>query len=228
MQQLVRDRFNADSRVISNGANTALFHPISKSAREEVRKELGVHPGEFCLCYLGSIENWLDLETVVQALVRLKSVRLILIGGPPRSATYLQDILALSEKNGVRERITLTGFKKQAEAARILASCDAAIIPFPLTRELSAVALPDKTFEYLASGIPVISTRLPDVERLFENLIYFYDNVDELVEILQILNSYAEKDLSSKQITTAATYDWKIRSTTYENLIIDLVNNKGN
>jgi glycosyltransferase involved in cell wall biosynthesis len=226
MQHLLRERFGVDSLVISNGANTSLFHPISKSMREEIRTELGVREGEFCLCYLGSIENWLDLEPIVEALVRLDSLRLIMIGGSPRSISYLNDVQAICETKGVKDRVTLTGFKDQAEAARILASCDAAIIPFPLRRELSAVALPDKTFEYLASGVPVISTRLPDLVKLFGNLIYFYDTVDELIGILQLLNSNTRNNHTSDRVIAAAKYDWNKISVNYEKLIVELVAGK--
>ena len=201
MGVLVRNKFGISSVLIPNGANTDLFHPASEDVRRKVRTDLGVRQDEFCLCYLGSIENWLDLESVVHALTQLKSVRLIMIGGPPRSGEYLQSILTLCEEEGVLGRVTSTGFKSQAEAAKILSACDAAIIPFPTNRELSAVALPDKTFEYLASGIPVISTKLPDVQKLFGDLIHFYSSTDELVEILRWLKSHMndeEHDLSEQ------------------------------
>jgi len=223
MQLLVRDRFNVDSLLIPNGVNTELFHPISSNTRDMVRTEIGVRQGEFCLCYLGSIENWLDLESVIHALVSLKSLRLVMIGGPPRSARYLHDMLALCDREGVRERVTLTGFRNQAEAARILAACDAAIIPFSLRHELSAVALPDKAFEYLASGLPAISTRLPDVERLFGKLIYFYDDHDELCSILRGLINHPSKRNLREQLSQAKKYDWKAIAKTYQELISGLV-----
>ena len=228
MQRLVRDRFKTNSILIPNGVNTALFHPISESGRRHVRSELGVEQGEFCLSYLGSIENWLDLETVVQALVGLESLKLILIGGPPRSAGYLGYILDLCEKKRVRERVILTGFRPQAEAAKIVASCDAAIIPFSLKSELSAVALPDKAFEYLASGVPVISTRIPDVEELFRDCVYLYDTKEDLTHILNdLLARSNRKCTSAEQIEKASRYDWRILSEAYERLIVRLVEDEG-
>ena len=224
MQRVVRDRFNVDSVLISNGVNTELFHPISESTRAKVRAELGILRGEFCLCYLGSIENWVDLEGVVQALLHLKSLRLIMIGGPPRSGEYMRHIMALCDKGGVSDRVIWTGFKKQAEAARILSACDAAIVPFPLDRELSAVALPDKVFEYLASGVPVISTRLPDVEKLFRDYVYFYDTHEELFRILSDLQAHMKRKCSaSDQLTQAEKYDWRRIAASYCALIVSLL-----
>jgi UDP-galactopyranose mutase len=121
--------------------------------------------------------------------------------------------------------VTWTGFKNQREAAPIVSACDATIVPFPLNRELSAVALPDKVFEYLASGTPVISTKLPDVQKLFGDLVHFYSSSDELIEVLRRLQSNMndEKRDLSEQIARARTYDWKNISKSYENLISELV-----
>jgi glycosyltransferase involved in cell wall biosynthesis len=226
MQALVRDRFKLNSILITNGVNTNLFHPIPKNSRREIRTTLGLGQEDFCLCYLGSIENWLDLETVVRALATLKSLKLVLIGGAPRSEAYINHVLKLCEKEGVRDRVILTGFKPQAEAARILASCDAAIVPFALRSELSAVALPDKGFEYLATGLPVISTRLPDLETLFGSCVYFYDTVESLHSILELLQAGATRKCSpNNQIDMVRKYDWKALSNVYERLIIQLVKN---
>jgi len=133
--------------------------------------------------------------------------------------------MGLCEKRGVRDRVTWTGFKNQREAAPIVSACDATIVPFPLNRELSAVALPDKVFEYLASGTPVISTKLPDVQKLFGDLVHFYSSSDELIEVLRRLQSNMndEKRDLSEQIARARTYDWKNISKSYENLISELV-----
>ena len=163
------------------------------------------------------------LEGVVQALVQIRSLRLILIGGPPRSSSYLHHILALCDREGVRDRVTWTGFKSQADAARIVGACDAAIVPFPVGQALSGVALPDKLFEYLATGVPVISTRLPDVEKLFGSLIYFYDNPDELYGILRSLSNGRSKRNVREQLDRVKKYDWAVMAKTYQDLISRLV-----
>lgn len=226
MQRLVWSRFGVKSVVISNGVNTKLFHPTTKAAREETRAELGLRAGEFCLCYLGSIENWIDLEVVVHALTQLKSLKLILIGGPPRSAEYLHHIMNLCDSTGVRDRVKFTGFKSQAEAARVLSACDAAIVPFPLDHQLTNVALPDKAFEYLASGIPVISSKLPDVEELFGDFVYFYDTPDKLVEILRDLSGQMKRRGSTKdQVTKVSKYDWRTIAARYSELLANLISN---
>ena len=151
-------------------------------------------------------------------------MQLVLIGGPPRSATYLHKLLDLCEKRGVRERVITTGWKPQAEASEVLASCDAAIIPLSPQSGLSAVALPDKAFEYLASGLPVISTRVPDLEEIFSDCMYFYDTREELTQILnQLLADPNRKCTPEYQIKKASKYDWRILSKTYERLIAQLV-----
>jgi glycosyltransferase involved in cell wall biosynthesis len=221
MQNLLRQHFGVKSLLITNGADPEIFHPLSKSAKVDMRMRLGVLPTEFCLCYLGSIENWLDLDTVVSAIAPLQNVKLVLVGGAVRSSGYIQKIMGICNSKGLGNRVINTGFLEQANAARILGASDAAIVPFRTDMELSAVALPDKLFEYLATGLPVISTTLPDVERLFGDYVWFYADANELREVVKKLLS--GERLPSKQIKVNGGYSWQRISRSYLELITGLI-----
>lgn len=227
MQDILRRRFGLDSVLITNGAYTDVFRPSSESERASVRTKLGILQDDFCISYLGSIENWLDLETVIHALEQIGQAKLILIGGSVRSSDYLQNILSISEERGLKGRIVTTGFQDQRNAARIVAASDAAIIPFRTDTELSLVALPDKLFEYLATGIPVISTRLPDVASMFGNSIHFYGNFDELVlTIRKLMTEKANGRLYRQREAFVEDYDWKLISRKYQQLLENVIENR--
>lgn len=224
---MLRNRFGVDSRVITNGANTELFKPLSSQKRTAVRTQLGIHEDDFCLAYVGSIENWLDLETVLSALESFHEAKLLLVGGTVRSRDYLDSILLACERKKLRERVVTTGFLSQAEAAQIVSASDAAIIPFRTDTRLSLVALPDKLFEYLATGVPVISTRLPDVAGLFSDFVHFYDNADDLVAIFRQLNTVkGARRLDLRQTDLMKQYDWKVLSRQYEQLLSALIRSR--
>jgi len=223
MQALVRQRYGSDAVLITNGANMELFRPLSIRERRAARTKLGLRENDFCLCYLGSIEKWLDLESVVLAIASIQQTRLVLIGGPVRSRAYMDQILHLCDKLQLKSRVIATGFRAQADAARIVSACDAAIVPFRTDMELSLVALPDKLFEYLGVGIPVISTRLPDVENMFGDLVHFYRGSSDLAEIIRDLLSrdvpwdhVAREDLVAK-------YDWRHISRRYQEFLARLI-----
>jgi glycosyltransferase involved in cell wall biosynthesis len=224
MHAMLRKRFGIDSRVITNGANTELFKPLSSQKRTAVRTQLGLHEDDFSIVYVGSIENWLDLETVLSALESFREAKLVLVGGTVRSRDYLDSILLACERKKLRDRVVTAGFLRQAEAAEIVSASDAAIIPFRTDTRLSLFALPDKLFEYLATGVPVISTRLPDVAELFSDFVHFYDNADDLAAILrQLYKTRPTREPDQRQTHIAEQYDWKAMSQQYQRLISALI-----
>ena len=222
IQALMRQRFGIESLVITNGANTELFRPSSEEQRVAVRSQLGIGPDDFSLCYLGSIENWLDLETVIAAMEFSKRAKLILVGGSVRSPEYMKSILALCEKK-LKGRVLATGFQGQSRAAEIVSACDAAVIPFRIETELSRMALPDKLFEYLATGVPVVATRLPDVVTMFRDHVHFYDDSAGLAEILKTLANGVENRSRFAVANLMKEFDWKAISRRYQQLIISII-----
>jgi len=217
LQGIMRRKFGINAEIITNGVDTHVFKPLSEQEKKSVREKLGIQQSDFCLSYLGSIENWLDLETVLCALEQVPHAKLVLIGGAVRSSEYLQSILSLSERKRLTKRVLPTGFRTQHDAAEIVGASDGAIIPFRTDTELSQVALPDKLFEYLAAGVPVISTRLPSVVRIFGNSIHFYDTVNELSQTIR--NLIVEKDQSCCDVsrsTPAENYDWGLIASKYQ------------
>lgn len=224
MKTMLTEKFGISSLVITNGVNTKIFHPISESERATVRANLGLRQDDFCLCYLGSIENWLDLGTVISAVESFDKGRLILIGGAVRSPNYLKYILSICDKKGLGRKVITKGFLSQPEAARILSAADAAVIPFRTDMHLSRIALPDKLFEYLASGVPVISTRLPDIAAMFGHLVYFYDNPKHLLEILRQLNDLRMTGKNDDRVPVLMKkYDWSVSSRKYQQLLSNII-----
>jgi glycosyltransferase involved in cell wall biosynthesis len=224
MKAMLAKRFGISSSLITNGVNTRIFHPISEVERMTVRAQLGLHQDDFCVCYLGSIENWLDLETVISAVEAFEKARLILIGGPVRSPDYFKSILTACDKKGLGAKVITKGFLSQLQAGLILSAADAAIIPFRTDLGLSSVALPDKLFEYLASGVPVISTRLPDIASIFRDVVYFYGNPSDLLAILQHLDTLRRtRKLDAPGPALMKEYDWKISSGRYQQLLQEII-----
>jgi glycosyltransferase involved in cell wall biosynthesis len=221
---LLKREFGVSSSIITNGVNMEIFHPASPAERMLVRKNLGLGQDDFCVCFLGTIQEWLDLATVISAVESFPKAKLLLIGGSVRSPDYFQSILSTCEQRGLGRKIIAKGYLSQPEAAKILSASDAAIIPFRTDLSLSRLALPDKLFEYLASGVPVISTKLPDVVSMFGDVVHFYDNADELVGILRHLDALRETrehDLHESELSRK--YDWKTIGKEYQDLLRKLI-----
>ena len=100
--------------------------------------------------YVGSLAWWLDADTIASTARCCPDARIVLLGPgqPPR---------------GMPENVVAPGPVSWTDIPGILQHSDVAIIPFAQSALTHAVS-PVKLFEYLASGIPIVSTRLGEIE----------------------------------------------------------------
>jgi glycosyltransferase involved in cell wall biosynthesis len=71
--------------------------------------------------------------------------------------------------------ITYPGPACYADLPSVMAGFDVALMPFAVNESTRSMS-PTKTLEYLAAGLPVVSTRVPDVVSDFGQLVEFQDD----------------------------------------------------
>jgi glycosyltransferase involved in cell wall biosynthesis len=122
-------------------------------------------PARVTLCYVGALSHWFDAEQVARLAAGRPAWRLRLAGRVESSG-----IAAL----GGLPNVELLGEVPYAAVPALLAGASALLVPFrdlPLTRAVDPV----KAYEGMAAGVPVVSLRLPALERWREPLVYLYD-----------------------------------------------------
>jgi glycosyltransferase involved in cell wall biosynthesis len=193
----------ATTRVLSNVADVALF---TAAARATVsRGTSAVFAGTLAPHKLDG-ELLLDLASVLGD--RLRLVGPLVDPGDPLWRS-------LSEA-GVRIR----GPLGPAELARELATAAVGLVPYrlsPLTRGIS----PLKTYEYLAAGLPVVSTPLPAVTAL-EGAVFVRDRAAFVAQVEDLL---ADGDPARPERMTrlAQGHDWESRGVELRALVRDLL-----
>ena len=111
--------------------------------------------------YFGLIaDDWVDIPLLIRVARSFPTGSLVLLG----KATA--DLAALEREPNVR----ILGRVPYSALPSYSKGFDVAIIPFPVT-EVTLNANPLKAREYLAAGLPVVSTAIPEVEVLGECLI---------------------------------------------------------
>jgi len=109
--------------------------------------------------YVGALTRNRGLEISIRAISRVPDVQLRLIGqGLP---SYRQELVTLAEREGVSNRVDFAAPVPPSEVIEELrdAAAGLALIqPACLSYRLS---LPNKLFEYVAAGIPVLASDLP-------------------------------------------------------------------
>ncbi len=146
---------------IGNGVDFALFDAAWRNP---------AHPDEICrlqaprLGYAGALAEWIDLELLARLAGAFPDASLVLIGPAVGPGVDPQHFFA-SHRN-----VHWLGAKPHAELPHYVAELDVCLIPFrstPLTRGVN----PNKLYEYLALGKPVVSTDFsPFVHRFAPDL----------------------------------------------------------
>jgi glycosyltransferase involved in cell wall biosynthesis len=132
--------------------------PDANGARPQPR------PASGRIVYVGGVMPGRGLEVAVKALVDARNVRLEVIG--PGRPDYRAGIAALAAELGVDDRFALRDPVPPSAVIDVLGGAAAGLAliePICLSYRLT---LPNKLFEYLVAGVPVIASRLPAIEEV--------------------------------------------------------------
>jgi glycosyltransferase involved in cell wall biosynthesis len=199
-----------DITVIPNGVDTNLLRPLSM---QDAKSSLGLKG--VVLGYVGSLEHWVDLETVVSALPQIDAT--LLVVGPGLFTDYGDVIKKMAEDLGVRDRIVFTGAVQYAELSRYISAMDIGLNPLKMMKK-NEYAAGGKVFNYLACGRPVLSSRMVSLERLLGDEIFYYDDVESFVTQVKKVLAAGVDDVRCRSL--AEKYDWRKIAGNYERVLV--------
>jgi glycosyltransferase involved in cell wall biosynthesis len=106
-------------------------------------------------------------EVLVEALTHLDGVHLAFLGDAEDG--YGEELRATVRDFGVEDRVALIGSVPLAELLAHTAEADVGVTLLQDTCENHRLALPNKLFEYIAAGVPVVASALPETKRLIDS-----------------------------------------------------------
>jgi glycosyltransferase involved in cell wall biosynthesis len=185
--------FNDNTLLVRNGTDFELFHALRPNGRlDGVRRPI--------IGYYGAISEWFDPGVVARCAEKHPEWTFVLIG-----STLGCNV------NGLRRlaNVHLLGEMPYRDLPGYLYYFDVCMIPFKVC-ELTMATNPVKFYEYISSGKPVVSVRLPEMER-HADICYLYNNDEEFEK--GILSALAEKDegLRTRRMEVARTSSWDQR-----------------
>ncbi|MGV3508848.1 MAG: glycosyltransferase family 1 protein [Sphingobacteriaceae bacterium] len=150
--------------------------------------------------FYGVIDERFDYELIGNAATLKPDWQFILIG----PTVKIDPALLPTNKN-----IHYLGGKSYDELPAYLSGWDVAMIPF-LLNESTRFISPTKTPEYLAAGIPVISTPIKDVVNPYgkKNLVSIVSNAQQFVEAAENALSAPKTDWLAEVDTFLAKRSW--------------------
>ena len=186
---------NPHTVLVRHGVDFAHF---SKALRPETRipDEIANLPRPI-LGYFGLMAaDWIDIELMVRVAKHFSHGSLVLLG------KVTTDVSALSALPNVH----LLGRKPYADLPAYSKGFDVALLPFPIS-EVTLNANPLKVREYLAAGLPVVATAIPEVEVLGMCRIG-RDHAGFIAEIEAALGDPGPKAARSEQVRSES---WEAR-----------------
>jgi len=119
--------------------------------RGEGSREKGAGKEFSRLVYVGNLGVGYDLSTVLRAMKRRDDLTLDIAGSGPMEAPLKREAASL----GLTDRVRFHGYLGEAALRELMARGDVGVIPM---RDDSWVGLPNKLTDYLAAGLPVVSS----------------------------------------------------------------------
>ena len=127
-------------------------------------ERLGLSPRVRILLFQGGLSEGRNLDMLIRMIpfVRTQDLHLVFLG----NGVLADNLSRLAVKLGVNSRVHLIPAVPQHRLLEYTASADAGVIPYRANCLNSFYCTPNKLFEFIAAGIPMIATDLPELRRL--------------------------------------------------------------
>lgn len=224
-----------DVKLLSNGVNLDA-EALKNLDRTQKRQACGLKENDLVLGSIGSIWGPVKFGTAMRAVKHLneqgQSVKL-LIGGDGVSLPLAKEEAA--ELN-IEDKVIFLGRVPFAERFDYMAAMDICLLPYEIS-PLIKVTRPLKLFEYMAVGKPVLSTPIPEVQRLFPETefpqITYANDVDTFVASVNTLLNRLQKPEVHQAIEKAKKlvyeqYTWNIIFEEYAQIITSTLDKRHN
>src|SRR5665213_2024921 len=177
-QLTARGADGAKIAIVMNTPEEALIAAVKSSPSQLAPRGAGTSLGadasppngdDFTVAYHGTITRWYGVDLLIEALgllhARERQVRAVILG----EGDQLEAVRELAVELGVSDSVSFSNrYLPIEEALRAVAGTDCGIIS-NRPSEINRFILPNKLFEYVALGIPVVSARLETVAAHFDD-----------------------------------------------------------
>jgi glycosyltransferase involved in cell wall biosynthesis len=152
----------------SNGASdrsaTALATYPPYNAGKSPEGEREPVESEPTILYQGGFSPHRGLETLVRSAHGLRRGRIVLMGW----GRLEEALRALIAGEGLEERVTIVDPVPADEVVAHAARATIGVIPYEPVGLNNTFTTPNKLFDYMAAGLPVVASRLPELSRFVE------------------------------------------------------------
>ncbi len=207
--QILLKQFSSNVHYLPNAADISLFKTaISRSYN---RPEDIAHVTTPIIIYTGHVDLRVDVDLLKAIAHRHQDKTLLLVGPISLDQNTLDELKSFPN-------IIFTGSKKLELLPAYLQHASCGIIPFK-RNTLTKSIYPLKINEYLAAGLPVVSTNFSEDIRQFENIISLRDLAEEFVGAIEMEIDENSEDKKAVRIKVAESNSWTARADSFWKII---------
>lgn len=181
--------------------------------REETREKLNLPQDKKIVLYTGHLYSWKGVDTLALAARELPSEYLVIfVGGTPEDVEKLQ-----STTVGV-DNVRIVGWKPHSEIPVWQKAADVLVLPNTAKEDISKYyTSPMKLFEYMASRVPVVASRIPSIEEIVTEEDVFFAEADSPASFAKTIQKAVEgPEEAQKRAASAYTkvlqFTWEKRA----------------
>ncbi len=134
-------------------------------SKQDARKRLNLPNEKKLIIYTGHLFGWKGVDVLASAAKMLSSDTLVVfVGGTPA------DVNSFRQNYGRDSRIKIVGHRPPTEIPVWQQAADVLVLPNTAKENISKYyTSPMKLFEYMASGVPIVASRLPSIIEVLNN-----------------------------------------------------------
>jgi glycosyltransferase involved in cell wall biosynthesis len=149
--------------------------------------------------FFGLIADWVDLELIRHAAIARPHWSFVLLG---KSTTDLNPIRTVAN-------IHYLGQKPYKMLPNYCKEFDVGVVPFRIN-ELTLKSNPLKLREYLAAGLPVVATDLPEIRR-YSHLVKLASGPEDFVRNIEVALAERGESLVAARVSAMRVEGWEAR-----------------
>ena len=144
---------------------------IDDSSEEDNYSLESFENNEFKIMYAGGLYERYGLKMLVEAVMRINAdVKLLLFGSGPM-------VSALNRNKN--NKIVYCGIVPNSEVTMMEKKVDLLVNPRPTHEDFTKYSFPSKNMEYMLSGTPLLTTKLPGMPQDYYPYVYLVENESE-------------------------------------------------
>lgn len=183
-------------------------------SQKDCRKKLKLPLDKQIALYAGHLYQWKGIYTVLESAQLLPEILFVFVGGLGEELLmFLKRLKDLNLNN-----VLAVGQKKNEEIPYFLKAADVLLLSNSAQELISArYTSPLKLFEYMASGVPIVSTNLPSIKEILNDQNAVLVEADNFSEMAKGIKKIMEDKnfgnlLAAQALSDVKDYTWQNRA----------------